>query len=313
MYLRKREREKTLKVTFRIIFFDFFLITTQETNQYIANICKKFGSYNLAKNGTVFDPTMIDIDVYLAQAIPEFDEFDEDSNTDTDLDQHENIEPTETIGNHIEEKKEKPMERVGKIKISSESVLQVAEKRIRLNSGYVEKPQVNRQNYIGQAVGQTVKHANSEVLINCIENQDVTKIEVKPSSLIQSDGVDSMKSRSLDGISSNIAADLMKMSEETVKNLINERLEHVLHDEKAIYKRQLDAMKLELDDVKSQLQKAISEKVEFQQIADRKNLQLEKRDRQLAQANLNYNDLMVELYNAKYLCDACGKKARSSR
>lgn len=240
----------------------------------------------MVANGTVFDPTMTDIDVYLAKVIPEFDGYDQasDGGADVDVDQLENIRPS------ADDQKGVAAEKIGKIEVASENVLQTATKRIRLNNGYVDKPIANEQ-------------VNRQTIIEALKNRNENNN--------RNDRVDGMESNSLDGISTNIAAELMKkfaLAEETLKHLVNQRLEKVLSDERAIHKRQMDAMKHELDDARSQLQKSNTEKLELQQIADRRNGLLEKRDRQLAQAHLDYNDLMMELHNAKYLCDACGKK-----
>lgn len=290
----------------------------QETNQYVTNIRTEFGSYNLAANGTVFDPTMTDIDVYLAQAIPEFDEFDQISNTDVDLDQCETIAPA-VEGNHhynrnscAQSKADRATAKVGKTKFKPENMVQTAEKRVRLNNGDIGKKQM-----------LTMRCGNGQTIFEPRKNQPTKSTEApatSPTTTAQidqskNDTIAGTKSNSLDGISSHIAAELMKrfaLAEETVKELVNKRLESALHDDRANHALQMVAVKRELEAIKAQLQKTTAEKFELQQIAERKNYQLEKRDRQLAQAHLDYNDLMAELYNAKYLCDACGKSAREA-
>lgn len=277
----------------------------------MANVRKKFGSYNLSANRTVFDPTMTDIDVYVAEAIPEFDGFDQASNTSVDANdanthQRENIKPS---ADKNDSHRGKRAETVGKSRAVSENDLQTSAKRIRLNNGYVDidKP-ISNELANRQIVNGLLKKR--------IENQNVKNIEHSSSSIRPNDKVDGSESDSLDGISSNIAAELMKnfaLAEGTLKNLVNQRLEKILGEERTIHKRQMDAMKQELDAGKSQLQKANAEKLELQQMVDRKILQLGKRDRQLAQAHLDYNDLMEELQNAKSLCDACGKNTRNCR
>lgn len=280
----------------------------------------------MAANGTVFDPTTIDIDVYLAQAIPDFDEFDQTSEADVEPDQCEIITPP-VESNHLHNpnnfatKPDKAAEKVGKTKLKPENMLQAAEKRVRLNNGDIGKKSILATRYVN---AQTVV----EPIKNRLQNRLAKKMEISASSStttmtttttrsdkFQNDKIDGTKSNTLDGISSHIAAELMKkfaLAEETVKQLVNQRLESVLHDDRANYERQMIAVKRELDTTKSQLQKTTAEKLELQQIVERKNVQLEKRDRQLAQAHLDYNDLMAELYNAKYLCDACGKSARNN-
>lgn len=243
---------------------------------------------------------MTDIDVYLAEAIPEFDGFDQASNASVDVDERENI---KVPANNIDDRRDKPeaSEKIGKNKVVSENVLETAAKRIRLNNSYVDSSTTANE------------HANRQTVIEPLRKriENVKNIEPCTSSSIQNNMVSGKESDSLDGISSNIAAELMKKlasTEDILKTLVNQRLEAVLSDERANHKRQLDAMKHELHEAKSELQKANAEKLELQQIADRKIVQLKKRDRQLAQAHLDYNDLMDEFHNAKNLCDACGKK-----
>lgn len=249
-------------------------------------MCKKYGAYNLAANGTVFDPTMTDIDVYLAEAIPDFDGFDVASNASVDIhpNEREDIKPT------IDEPEIviRAVEKIEKIKVKTENMLQTPAKRFRLNNGYVDNAAANEQ----EARRSVIKPL-----------QNSKNIE-QTSSPIQSKKV-------LDGISSNIAAEVTKslaLTEEKLKNLVNQRLEAVLSDVRANHKRQIDAMARELADAKSQLQQANDEKSELQQIVNRKTLLLENRERQLKQAHLNCSDLMEELQNAKKLCDTCGKK-----
>lgn len=251
---------------------------------------------------------MTDIDVYLADAIPDFDGFDEESNGGTDVnvdeaDHRGNIKPTDKSVNHLDKRTKQnnepaaEAEKVGKIRILSENALQsIAAKRVRLDD---DKAIVKKQ---------------FKPLESRTENKNRKKIEM-PSPSIQCDKIDDMASNSLNGISSNIAAELMKnfaFAEDTLKHLVNQRLEKLLNDERAKYTQKMDAMQHELDDAKSQLQHAIAEKLESKRIADLKSQQLEKRDRQLAQAHLDYNDLITELYNAKHLCDACGKNDRKN-
>lgn len=278
-----------------------------------------FGSYNLAANGTVFDPTMIDIDVYLAEAIPDFDEFDQISNgyEDEVMNQRENIMSADKNDGLRDKRIEQnggtaataQAEKVGKIKILPEDVLQTnAAKRIRLNNNYVNKPIDNNTQANEQSVIQPVQ--------NHIENKNIQNIALSSPLIQKTNKTDGTESNSLDGISANIAAELMKkfaLDVEALKDLVIARLEKGLNDERAKYANQMDAMQHELNEAKEQLQQAIAEKSELQHIADRKSQQLEKRDRQLAQAHLDYNDLMMELHNAKHLCDACGKISSKNR
>lgn len=249
---------------------------------------------------------MVDIDVYLAEAIPDFDGFDESSAEGADVhvddtDQRENIQPTDKSDSHRHKHAKQnsgpatEAEKVGKIRILSEnSLLTIAAKRVRLNNSCGDESIANEQ-------------------IKPLKNRKT--IEMSSPSIECDKSDDMMTSNSLNGISSNIAAELMKnfaFAEDTLKNLVNQRLEKLLNDERAKYTHQMDAMQQELDDAKAQLQHANAEKLKFQHIAERKSQQVEKRDRQLAQAHLDYNDLMTELQNAKHLCDACGKNKRKN-
>lgn len=259
----------------------------------------------MAANGTIFDPTMIDIDVYLADAIPKFDGFDEvsdgcaDVNVD-DTDQHKEIKPTDKIDSHCDKPTKQndgtaaEAEKVGKMRILSENSMRTnTAKRVRMNNTYVDESIAKKK----------------------IKPPKTRKNIEMSTPTIQCDKIGDTASNSLNGISSNIAAELMKnfaFAEETLKHLVNQRLEKLLNDERAKYTHKMDAMQHELLDAKSQLQHAIAEKLEFQQIADLRSQQLKKRDRQLAQAHLDYNDLMEELHNAKYLCDTCGKTTRKT-
>lgn len=303
-----------ITVLFAIAFSKFIptfplVILLQETQQYIGNICERFGSYNLASNRTVFDPTMVDIDVYLAEAIPDFDEFDQvsEGGSDVNKDQNHNHDDKRTGQNNPAAA---GAEQIGKIRVKPENVLQTtAAKRIRLNSSHADEPIDEPIATNSQANDQTVIQSRP----NRTENQS---IERSLTSIPKKNKTDEVTD-SLDGISSNIAAELMQKfatAEQTrLKDLVNARLEKVLNDERAKYASQMSAMQRELDDVKSQLQQANADKSELQQIADRKSQKVEKRDRQLAQLHLDYNDLMAELHNAKHLCDSCGKKSNKNR